>query len=56
MGPYQVIKLPDKGDVTETHRLWRDPRSTQRIGSGVLIGEHFYFVNEPGTVQCVEAS
>jgi outer membrane protein assembly factor BamB len=40
------------GDVTEK-RLWRTATAPQRIGSGVIVGEHAYVVNEPG-VMCLE--
>jgi outer membrane protein assembly factor BamB len=43
-----------KGDVTATHRLWREERSPQRIGSGVIVGEHVFILNDGGTLQCVE--
>ena len=49
-------ELPSAGqiDVTSTNRLWRHPTSPQRIGSGVILGDHVYIVNEPGTAQCIE--
>lgn len=49
-------QLPPAGspDITQTNRLWRHPSSPQRIGSGVLVGEWIFIVNEPGTVQCIE--
>jgi outer membrane protein assembly factor BamB len=49
--------LPSAGnpDITATNRLWRHPGSPQRIGSGVILGDHVYMVNEPGTAQCIEA-
>jgi outer membrane protein assembly factor BamB len=53
-GPSLAVRPGGKGDVTETHRLWRVPSSPQRIGSGVTVGEHLYIVNEPGTFQCIE--
>jgi len=53
-GPALALKTGGKGDVTESHRLWRTPRNPQRIGSGVIIGDHLYMVNEPGTAQCLE--
>jgi len=46
-------KVETRGDVTETHRLWRHPSNPQRIGSGVLIGEHAFLINEP-SLQVVE--
>lgn len=43
------------GDVTEKLRLWRHPNATQRIGSGVIMGEHIYMVNENGIAMCIDA-
>ncbi len=42
-----------KGDITQTHRLWRIERNPQRIGTGVIIGPHLYMVNEPGVAECL---
>lgn len=42
------------GDVTETNRLWHRPSNPQRIGSGVIVGEHIYMVNENGAMWCLE--
>src|SRR5262249_39419816 len=53
-GPALAVKPGGKGDVTETHRLWRHTSPPQRIGTGVIVGEHFYLVNEPGTFICLE--
>jgi outer membrane protein assembly factor BamB len=53
-GAWMAVRPGGDGDVTETHRLWRHERASQRIGSGVIIGEHVYLVNEPGTAQCFE--
>ncbi|MFO0899395.1 MAG: PQQ-binding-like beta-propeller repeat protein [Pirellulales bacterium] len=46
------------GDVTATHRLWLregKPDNPQRVGSGVLVGDHVYIYNEPGVMWCLEA-
>lgn len=53
-GPYLAVKPGGKGDVTETHRLWREEKATQRVGSGVMVGDHVYILNENGTAQCIE--
>ena len=47
------VKTGGTGDVTETHRLFRAAKNPQRIGSGVIIGEHAYVVNEPSVV-CID--
>src|SRR6187549_1263639 len=48
------VKTGGRGDITDSHRLWRNKQAPQRIGSGVTLGEHIYIVNEPGTAQCIE--
>jgi outer membrane protein assembly factor BamB len=54
-GPALAVRAGGKGDVTQTHRLWRHTqRITQRIGSPVIVGDHVYLVNENGTAQCFE--
>src|SRR5690606_21973130 len=45
---------PESQDITASNRLWRHPTAPQRIGSGVLIGDWVFQVNEPGTAQCIE--
>ncbi len=61
-GPGIGVRLPgptETGDHTETHRLWADPpkgqnQNPQRIGSGQIVGDHLYLLNEPGVAQCLE--
>ena len=47
------VKTGGAGDVTETHRLFRAAKNPQRIGSGVIVGDHAYVVNEPSVV-CID--
>jgi outer membrane protein assembly factor BamB len=49
-----AVRAGGNGDVTKTHRLWHHPRNLQRIGSCVIVGEHAFHVNEPGTASCFE--
>jgi outer membrane protein assembly factor BamB len=54
-GPAMAVKLGGKGDVTKTHRLWHHARGNpQRIGSGVIVGEHYYLLNEKDVAVCLE--
>jgi outer membrane protein assembly factor BamB len=56
-GPALALRVPgpdDRGDLTDSHRLWREEKPPQRIGSGVIAGDHFYLVNETGIAQCWE--
>lgn len=60
-GPGLGVKLPgpdETGDLTDSHRLWADEGkkgNRQRIGSGQLIGDHLYQLDEPGVMVCLEA-
>jgi outer membrane protein assembly factor BamB len=53
-GPALAVKPGGTGDVTEARRLWRQKSGPQRIGSGVIVGDHVYMLNEPGTAECIE--
>jgi outer membrane protein assembly factor BamB len=48
------VKVEGTGDITDK-RLWSHPRNTQRVGSGVILGDHVYVVDENGTPHCYEA-
>jgi outer membrane protein assembly factor BamB len=48
-----AVRVGGKGDVTETHRLWRNERTKQRIGSGVIHDGHIYILDDPGIAECV---
>ena len=55
-GPSFAVRLGGSGDITD-NRLWRREKNPQNIGTGLLIGEHYYLANAgPGTIQCLEAA
>lgn len=56
-GPAFAVKRGGSGDVTEERRLWHHTERKQipqRVGSGVIVGEHIYILNEPGIAWCIE--
>ena len=53
-GSALAVKTGGKGDVTETHRLWQQPKAKQRIGSGVIHDGHIYILNEPPIAECYD--
>lgn len=58
-GPALGMRKPkagDHGDLTQSHRLWLTPKNKQRIGSGVIVGDRVYLLNEPGFAQCIDAA
>jgi outer membrane protein assembly factor BamB len=55
-GSALAVKLGGSGDVTKD-RLWLHPKpATQRVGSGVIVGEHVYVIDEDGVPHCYELS
>jgi hypothetical protein len=53
-GSDMAVKLGGTGDVTRD-RLWMHPKpANQRVGSGVIVGEHVYMVDENGLAHCYE--
>ncbi len=52
-GAALAVKLGGSGDITED-RLWHHPRNTQRVGSGMVIGDYVYMMEENGVPHCYE--
>ena len=52
-GPGLAVKLGGKGDVTATHRVWRNERNPQSIGSGVAVDGVVFQPFEPH-LACVD--
>src|SRR4051812_4692248 len=53
-GSSLAVKTGGQGDVTDTLRLWLVPRNKQRIGSGVIAGDYFFILDDPGVAECIE--
>jgi len=47
-----ALRAGGDGDVTADRRLWRHPKTKQRIGSGVIHEGHIYIHNDPGVAEC----
>jgi len=52
-GAALAVRLGGSGDITGD-RLWHHPRNTQRVGSGMIVGDHVYIVEENGVPRCYE--
>ena len=48
-----AVKLGRSGDITED-RLWLHPVNIQRVGSGMIVGEHVYMMEENGVPHCYD--
>ena len=54
-GPLLAVRPGGNGDVTATHRLWRQAgKNPQRVGSGVIHEGRLYIANAPGSVECLD--
>jgi len=56
-GPSLAVRRGGQGDVTKSHRLWLmegRQANPQRIGSGTIVGDHIYILNETGIAWCIE--
>jgi len=52
-GSALAVKLGGSGDITKD-RLWHHPKNIQRVGSGVIVGEYVYILEETGVPHCYE--
>ncbi|MDX1983458.1 MAG: PQQ-binding-like beta-propeller repeat protein [Bryobacteraceae bacterium] len=50
-----AVKMDGKGDVTESHVLWRTQRGTPHTPSPLLVGDEIYFVSDTGVATCADA-
>lgn len=56
-GPTLAIRPGGRGDVTDTHVVWKSPRGSPFVPSPVLYGEYLYTVNDMASiVTCFNAS
>ncbi len=46
-GAALAVKLGGSGDITKD-RLWLHPKNTQRVGSGMIVGDYVYIIEETG--------
>jgi len=49
-----ALRVNGTGDLTKD-RLWMHPKpANQRVGSGMIIGEHLYIIDDNGAPRCYE--
>ncbi|MBL9134780.1 MAG: PQQ-binding-like beta-propeller repeat protein [Verrucomicrobiales bacterium] len=52
-GAELAVRLGGTGDVTDSHRLWREVPPRSRIGTGIARDGHIYGVQANGILDCV---
>ncbi len=48
-----AVRLGGTGDVTDTHRLWRERPPRSRIASGIIRNGHIYGAQANGLMDCI---
>jgi len=51
-GSAVVVKAGGNGNVTSSNTVWRLPKVSQRIGSGVVFEDHHYILTDGGVLEC----
>jgi hypothetical protein len=54
-GAHYAVKPGGRGDVTETHVLWKNERGTSFVPSAILVGERYYVADDKGIATCFDA-
>lgn len=42
----------EKGNLTQSHRIWKNDTVVQRVGSGVIVGDRYFLCGRKGELQC----
>ena len=54
-GTHMAIKPGGTGDVTDSHVVWRNDRSTPFVPSALMLGERYYVADDKGIASCIDA-
>lgn len=52
---YAVKPAGAKGDVTDTHIVWKHEKSVPNTPSPLVVGDELYFVSDSGIANCLDA-
>ncbi|NNJ24112.1 PQQ-binding-like beta-propeller repeat protein [Alienimonas chondri] len=51
-----AVRAGGRGDVTETRRLWHQPKGGSWLGTGVVVDGFVYICNMGGVLHCLDAN
>jgi outer membrane protein assembly factor BamB len=55
-GPTMAVRPGGRGDVTDSHVVWSEPRGAPYVSSPLLYRDHLYTATEGGVVTCRAAA
>lgn len=50
-----AIRPGGRGDVTHSHVVWSNQRGAPFVPSAILVGDHYYLVDDAGIATCLDA-
>ena len=54
-GKSMAIRPGGRGNVSDTHIVWENPRGVPFVPSAILVGELYYLVDDDGIATCLDA-
>ena len=49
-----AIQTGGRGDVSDSHVVWKNERATSHLASGVIHGDHFFTFTMNGMAECID--
>jgi outer membrane protein assembly factor BamB len=50
-----AVRYDGRGDVSDSHIVWRNDRQAPKMPSALLVGEELYLVSDQGVATCLDA-
>ena len=54
-GAALAIRPGSRGDVSDSHVVWRSKRGSPYVPSAILVGDQYYLVDDAGIATCLDA-
>lgn len=54
-GAVMAVRPDGSGDVSDSHVVWQNRRGSSYVPSAVLVGKHYYLVDDAGVATCLDA-
>ncbi len=55
-GTHLAVRPGGKGDVTDSHVVWRNERGSAFVPSAIALGDRYYLADDNGIMTCFDAS
>lgn len=55
-GTHMAIRPGGKGDVTDSHVVWKSEKGTSFVPSGIVFGKRYYLADDKGIASCFDTS